>query len=107
MGRLGWAVVGAGIAIVVVYRLGRVQSQAHAVAETFTPQGLASAVTRGVEELRAIGAELASAMREQEARLTDQLVAPPEDVAAARTQLASRRSPTLPAAWDDDDPYGT
>ena len=75
--RFVWAGVGAAVAVAVLYQVGRARSAADSVARTLTPQGLAEALTQGVEELRLVGAELRTAMREQEARLGADLLPPP------------------------------
>ena len=102
--RLGWVAVGAAAAVAIVYQLGRARSTADSVARTFTPEGLTQALTRGIDEFASVGRELAAAMREQEANLTSQLLAPPEDLAAARTSTAARRSRARSASvWDIED----
>jgi hypothetical protein len=104
--RLGWVAVGATAAVVIVYQLGRARSTADSVARTFTPEGLTQALTRGVDEFTSVGREIAAAMREQEASLTRQLLAPPDELAAARTSTAAaRRSRTRSSAsvWDIED----
>lgn len=106
MRRIVWAGVGAVIAVVVVYQVGRARSAADSVARTLTTEGLADAVTRGVAELRALGAELTTAMREQEDRLTADLLPDPADEADARTYRASRPRRAARGAedpWDDPD----
>lgn len=107
-----WAVGGAAVAIVVLYQVGRARSAYDSAARTLTPGGLTDALTSGVEELRAVGRELAAAMREQEGRLSADLLAPPEEVAQARTDRAARaalpgrrRASSDPDPWDVDDEF--
>ncbi|PWD49757.1 hypothetical protein C8046_02615 [Serinibacter arcticus] len=104
-----WAVAGAAVAVAVLVQLGRARSAADSVARTMTTTGLVDALNRGVDEIRAVGGELAAAMREQEDRLSADLLAAPEDVAEARTHRAGRsaRRQGRPAAdpWDVDDEF--
>ncbi|GMA31360.1 hypothetical protein [Litorihabitans aurantiacus] len=103
-----WAVGGAALAVGVLVALGRARSAADAVARTATPAGLVDALNRGVDELRAVGTEIATAMREQEQRLSDDLLAAPDDVADARSLRAGRRARRAAAdtdPWDVDDEF--
>lgn len=104
-----WAVAGAAVAVAVLYQVGRARSAADSVARTLTPAGLTDAITRGVDELRAVGTEIASAMREQEQRLSADLLAAPEAVDEARTARAARtggrRSRPDNDPWDLDDEF--
>lgn len=96
--KIVWAGIGAAVAVVVLYQVGRARSAADSVAKTLTPEGLVEALTQGVDELRLVGRELRGAMREQEARLTADLLPAPEVVDDARTLRAAARSAPSGAA---------
>lgn len=102
-----WAGIGAGVAVAVLYQVGRARAAADSVAKTMTPQGLFEALNQGVAELRLVGRELSAAMREQEARLTADMLPAPDVVADARTLRAGRASTrgaiVSASPWDDDD----
>lgn len=103
-----WAVGGAAAAVAALVVLGRARGKAESVAAVATPAGLVEALNRGVDELRAMGSEVAAAMREQEQRLSADLLASPDDVADARTLRAGRRSRRAAAdsdPWDVDDEF--
>ncbi|WP_454294694.1 hypothetical protein [Salana multivorans] len=106
--KLVWAGLGAVVTVAVLYQVGRARAAADSVAKTLTPEGLVEALSQGVDELRLVGRELRTAMREQEARLTADLLPPPEVVDDARTLRAGRPARAVGRGadydpWDDAD----
>lgn len=100
MRRLFWVAVGVGATVAALRKVER----ATGVARNLAPGNLADSIGRLAQSLREATAEFSTAMAEQEARLTETLLA--ERPAGAASGSVARRAARRSDDWglDSDDP---